>query len=1081
MNRPEAQRIIETALNHSFNEKEFLALISNLFKDYQEDGFEPNVKDSFAPFVSSYKRVGQYKDSLGNDIGILTVRLRTHTSLERARTAQRNFVADYLKSNRKEAALVAFISPSSMDWRLSLVKLDHSLEVINEKLKTKIEITPAKRWSFLVGENEGSHTAQSRLINLLLDQTAPNLHELELAFDIEKVTKEFFDRYTDLYFRFKEHLDALLERDAGIKDDFENKEISTVDFSKKTLGQIVFLYFLQKKGWFGVASDKQWGQGPKKFIRELFERREKYGNNFFNDILEPLFYEALAQDRGEEAIYPRLNNCRMPFLNGGLFEPMNGYMWETTDIVIPDDFFSNNRKTKEGDVGDGILDVFDRYNFTVNENEPLEKEVAVDPEMLGKVFENLLDIKDRKSKGAFYTPREIVHYMCKESLINYLYTETTDSVPREDIELLINQGDRIIENDKITLDKVAEKGMKGYLYKGDYKLLLPESLIGNAEFIDKLLSDIKVADPAVGSGAFPLGMINEIVRARKVLNIYLSEKISDYDLKRHAISHSIYGVDIDPGAVEIAKLRLWLALVVDENEPHPLPNLDHKIMQGNSLISEYEGIKLFDDTIFEKEKKNDAVQLGLGLEKTSSERKMDALQQKIEQFIDESQRTKKQQLKKDIDEMKWELIEATLQEQKQLNKLDEIKVLRKKNIRPFFIWKLEYSDVFKKKGGFDVVIGNPPYEVLEGDNWKSFVCKIRDSGMYSYSLGGKLNLYRLFIELGYQLLKSGGVLTFIVPSTLISDKSTSGIRRLFKEKSKLQFIIEFPEKEKVFETATQATTIFLINKMNQEQPFDLSVGLNSSSLPPIDKAKVDWSFISKMYGDDLTLPLIKTEDELQLLWKIHVQGTHLDQVANLYQGDVNISTKKYLLSDIDTGTLIVRGEHIQKYVTDLSTKKMKDRWFIREENFPICNNERLVCQNIANMSLSQRIICSIIPCGVVVGHTANCIEVYDKNFSKKYVLALLNSKLLNWYFKKTSTNNHVNIYELEKLPIKKISHEEQQPLLTLVETIIKITSLDNHNPKEISSKQKELEKQIDEMVMDLYELTEEEKEIIRKS
>ncbi|MCD6172978.1 MAG: hypothetical protein J7J96_04190, partial [Sulfurimonas sp.] len=741
MNKQEAKNLIKKTFSSDFDANNYQSFVANLFKKYTAiDRIIPGqyIKESFRQFIVKYKRVGKFEDSENNQIDILEVYLKKSSTLERARTAQRNFVAEYLKSRNKEAALVAFISPDNKEWRLSLVKLEHTLVVVDDKLKTKEEITPAKRWSFLVGENEGSHTAQSRFVDILISDEDPNLVELEQAFDIETVTKEFFEKYTELFFQLKEHLDDLLKKDEVIRKDFAEKEISTVDFAKKTLGQIVFLYFLQKKGWFGVASDKEWGKGPKKFLRELFKRREKYGDNFFNDILEPLFYEALAQDRGKESIYPRLNNCRMPFLNGGLFEPMLNYSWETTNIVIPDELFSNNIKDKKtGDTGTGILDVFDRYNFTVNENEPLEKEVAVDPEMLGKVFENLLDIKDRKSKGAFYTPREIVHYMCQESLINYLETETKQEIPREDLELFIQKGDRIIENDKIYLERKEERDKKYGIDKYQdktYKSLLPKSIQNKANELDKLLQNIKVADPAVGSGAFPLGMINEIVRARKVLNVYLKNNISDYDIKKHAITHSIYGVDIDPGAVDIAKLRLWLALVVDEETPHPLPNLEHKIMQGNSLISEYEGIKLFDENIFEKERKRERVaeQLTLGLGKNSSELKLEDLQQKTEQFINESQKTKKQNLKEEIDNLKWELIEATLEEQGKEDKLEEIKKLRHRNIKPFFIWKLEFSDVFKEKGGFDVVIGNPPYIQLQ-KNGGFLADQLKNSGYQSFA------------------------------------------------------------------------------------------------------------------------------------------------------------------------------------------------------------------------------------------------------------------------------------------------------------------------------------------------------------
>ncbi len=224
------------------------------------------------------------------------------------------------------------------------------------------------------------------------------------------------------------------------------------------MGQIVFLYFLQKKGWFGVERDKEWGSGSKHFLRELFEKKHGNYKNFFNDILEPLFYEALRLERPGD-YYSRFN-CRIPFLNGGLFDPLGDYDWWNTDILLPNDLFSNNRKTKEGDIGDGILDIFDRYNFTVKEDEPLEKEVAVDPEMLGKVFENLLEVKDRKSKGTYYTPREIVHYMCQESLVNYLATELEGKTSKEDIETLIKYGEAVVEHDS----RVASEGCETERY-----------------------------------------------------------------------------------------------------------------------------------------------------------------------------------------------------------------------------------------------------------------------------------------------------------------------------------------------------------------------------------------------------------------------------------------------------------------------------------------------------------------------------------------------------------------------------------------------------------------------------------------
>ena len=426
MDKVAAQKLVQETLQGSFDKARFVYLLKNILNRFDESkAFHArgHVKEKFrttTPIIKTYERIGTYSDPDGKKTDVLIVYVQKESSIDRARTALRNFVADYLKQrDMKDAALVAFVAPDGEDWRFSFIKMEYKF---NEKGKVKEKFTPARRYSFLVGKNETSHTAQSRLLPILLnDEVNPTLDGLEEIFSIERVTKEFFEKYRDLFLRLEESLDAVLKKDAKVKTDFKAKNVHTVDFAKKLLGQIVFLYFLQKKGWFGVQRGRPWGSGSKHFLRELFDKQHGGYKNFFNDILEPLFYEALRLER--PADYYKHFDCRIPFLNGGLFDPINDYDWIETEILLPDELFSNDRHTKEGDVGDGILDVFDRYNFTVKEDEPLEKEVAVDPEMLGKVFENLLEIKNRKSKGTYYTPREIVHYMCQESLIEYLYGE----------------------------------------------------------------------------------------------------------------------------------------------------------------------------------------------------------------------------------------------------------------------------------------------------------------------------------------------------------------------------------------------------------------------------------------------------------------------------------------------------------------------------------------------------------------------------------------------------------------------------------------------------------------------------------
>lgn len=457
MDKQQARNLIKDTFEQPFDKARFVLFIKNLLNRCEDAPFTYKgqfIPDAYKPCISALERIGKFSDG-EHAIDILIVELKKQTSLERARTMQRNFVAKYLNGSRggelKDAALVAFVAPDESDWRFSLVKMDYRFEETPKgKTKVKEEFTPARRWSFLVGSNEKSHTAQSRLVNLLADdERSPNLAELEEAFNIETVTREFFLRYRDLFIRTKEALDGVVRSDSKIKTDFEAKSVNTVDFAKKLLGQIVFLYFLQKKGWFGVGRDAPWGTGSKQFLRELFEGRHGSYTNFFDDILEPLFYDALRTDHSHDDHYYSRFKCKIPFLNGGLFDPINGYDWVRTEINLPNSLFSNKDRTKEEDIGSGILDVFDRYNFTVKEDEPLEKEVAIDPELLGKTYEKFNAIrpdnfeeykkaltsgkkgdesKFNKQFGVYYTPREIVHYMCQQSLINYLQTELNDGI-----------------------------------------------------------------------------------------------------------------------------------------------------------------------------------------------------------------------------------------------------------------------------------------------------------------------------------------------------------------------------------------------------------------------------------------------------------------------------------------------------------------------------------------------------------------------------------------------------------------------------------------------------------------------------
>ena len=768
----EAKNIIQEVFENGFDKEKYTYFIKNLLKDIEAKPFGKGgaykghlIPQAYQNVIKKMERIGKFKDREGNIIDILVVELKKEHSLEYARTSQRNFIRWYLNGSRggefKDAALVAFYTENSHDWRFSLIKMQYSL------IKGKDEFTPAKRSSFLVGEKGKSHTAQKQLLELLKNDEPPYLSDLEKAFSIETVTDEFFEKYKTQLFNLKDELDKIAEKDIVIKKEFEQKNIDTLNFAKKLLGQIVFLYFLQKKGWLGLKEGQSYGEGDRNFMRNLFEQAKSENKNFFNDYLEFLFYDALSKKRPTD-FYERFN-CRIPFLNGGLFDPINFYDWEKTDIVIPNELFSN--KTYDNEEGTGILDIFDLYNFTVKEDEPLETEVAIDPEMLGKVFERMLEVKERKSKGAFYTPREIVHYMAQQSLIYYLEAELNKpffkvkaknkqtelfnnktkkdlvldkekiEIPRKDIETFVIYGEQIIDRD------IAIK--TGKLKESNNKYQIPESISKNAEIIDKALENIKICDPAVGSGAFPVGVMNEIVKLRTILTPFM-ENVEDkkertsYCFKANAIQNSIYGVDIDAGAVEIAKLRLWLSMVVDEsniNRIDPLPNLEYKIVCGNSLINIPKGAM-------------------------SSNKLKDEIKKLTEEYFTITDKKEKQRQKQIIDKKIQQLLKSASE-------------FAGYDID--FDFRLYFHEVFNEKGGFDIVIGNPPYVSTKGRNETS---KSVLKSIYGFAD----DLYNHFFFKSFDILKQNCILSFITSNTFLTIGTKKNIRILLQKHRLLELI-----------------------------------------------------------------------------------------------------------------------------------------------------------------------------------------------------------------------------------------------------------------------------------------------------
>ena len=1167
MRKSNAIQLLDITFNNKFDIVNFSQFIKELFNEIDINVIDKTqyIDTQYKNHISQLKKIGKYKDEKRQSIEILTVKLERSTSRDRARTMQRNFIAGWLSKWDVNAALVAFYGDDPDDWRFSFVRMDYSFAIDEKTGRQKVakELTPARRYSYLVGVNEPNHTCQRQFLELVMgEKTNPSIGEIEQAFSVEKVTKEFFEKYKELALNLKDAMDDLISRDPRIKTEFESKGITSIDFSKKLLGQIVFIYFLQKKGWLGVKKKEdgtfdEWGAGPKRFLRKLFEGEIVLYDNFFNDMLEPLFYEALAEDRSVNNDYYSRFKCKIPFLNGGLFEPLNEYNWTGTDIIIPNEFFSNNIRTKEGDLGTGILDVFDRFNFTVKEDEPLEREVAVDPEMLGKVFENLLEVKERKDKGAFYTPREIVHYMCQQSLINYL--ETNTDISRDEIEKFIQYGDLALDQ---TIRAMEQKEKWFGKTDVDDEFLIPPSIQDNYQTIDQLLRDIKIVDPAVGSGAFPIGMMNEIVKVRSILTIYFSteeqEERTEYNFKRETIENSLYGVDIDPSAVEIAKLRFWLSLIVDEEKKEniqPLPNLDHKIMCGNSLLEEFEGVKLFDERLLGEAKVKNPIEVEIdGLDehisrlnvelkdikfgdrrpmirkkideldflkqkKSKLEKKLvrekrsqqkdtqvtidDALQHRIKEsqiklsklkklqkeFFNEQDRNRKKQLREEIDKIEWELIETTLEEQGHEEAMQKLEGYRRTKVKPFFLWKLYFAEVFQRENpGFDLVIANPPY--VDSENMVKNTPQEREDIASSYETAkGNWDLYIPFFELGFKVSRKNGDLSYIAPNKWLSIGYGKALRKYFLDYVKQLCNCDDVE---VFEAGNTPEIVF-VKKILSEIPIIIHSFTDNYIL--LDKGAVQ----REIFG--LGNWGMVLSEHLDILLNILDNNKYINgycDVENPFTVSEAYEIKQFVYEGIGDNQnedlkLIVTGT-IDKYISLWGKKKTS---YIKDiYDFPIVDRKKF--QILLPKRYVQSISAKIIITGIryfecffdmsgnyVAGKSTIIIRNPKENITYEALLAILNSNLVSFYIREaysaTGIKGGVNFTApmIKALPMTSLTNKDIYALDTYSKEIIKISDgkyyLDNPDKQEKIMK---LEQEIDKLIYNLYELSPEQIKII---
>ena len=1200
---------IETILHSPYDTKNYVDLVREIFPDVRIVAPEKLNKEfsNFSSHIEGSAHVGTFQTPDKKKIIIMAVQLKKAGYVENARSTHRSFAKKLIENGNADAAFIAFYTEGDPKWRLSLVRLDYEMKIENGRLKTAENLTPAKRYSYLVGEDEPCHTAISQFERFITDSSAnpehPTLDDLENAFSVEKVTDEFFNLYCEKFHQLREQLEAIED----FRIEAEQHNFTSAQFAKKLMGQIVFLYFLQKKGWLGVGAwpntltekeyknafyargaksrelipvvyrpvgdgtyrissaglnsisdadeevlancvkGKPWGSGPHDFMRRLFNIAVQKNINFFNDLLEPLFYDALNRNRGEQGYCPALH-CRIPFLSGGLFEPIDNYDWEHNDFSIPNEVFSN--VAEKGRDADGILDIFDRYNFTMSEDEPMEREVAIDPEMLGKVFENLLEINDRKSKGAFYTPREIVHYMCQESLINYL--TNTLNISEEAIRDFILYGDFMKDEDTVKEKRQGNGGM--YISEELYKIN-PDGTVAVNRLLDmdKALKDVRVADPAVGSGAFPLGMLNEIVRARQNISAYLAITMKPYDvrmmyqmersphtLKYETIRNCIFACDIEPSAVDIAQLRLWLALVIDDEinpnaqtpldghrNPLPLPNLESNILCGNSLIDEFEGIPLV--------KESELLGSTGNYQRDITSDRFDSIIRKLIETQDELFRCddteKKKQLKEQIEALR-DMIILT-----QLEGCDSAKIQRYYDTKqmaskPYVLWQLDFARVFREKGGFDIVIGNPPYIGEEGHKEIFQEVAATEFGRKYYI--GKMDFWYFFTSKALHLLRRDGVLSYIAPNNWMTTAGGKNMRKhIVSEATLLQFTTF--NNVMIFESASQQTMVFLIQNAKKTAPYDmqykavgnrtleheeLSVFLNSTRIgtsykSTIDPCSYDGATIQFLNADILRVAdLIRSGKKIYLKNDEIINGIHphhacvtkkmLPILPNASIGDGIFIVSDVELSDMNLSanekTLIhpyYDSTQISRYFFDAKTdkhiiyttsdfkdvslmgsypniKKHLDHYVdvITSDNRPYGLHRARKQEFFENPKIVSIRKCQYPQFSYVEQPsyvTAEWYLIMTSRVDMKYLTCLLNSRLIKFWLLKMGKMQG-NIFQVDKEPLVNI------PILVpdaALEESMKV--LFDHIMKVRNSNKNgdisEFEKQIDKLVYEAYGLS----------
>ncbi len=952
-----------------------------------------------------------------------------------------------------------------------------------------------------------------------------NFVELHLnwlkALSVSELNKRFYTELSNWFFWAMDT--CQLSKDNTVKDN--------VMFGIRMVTRIIFDWFIKEKG---LVSEKVFDKQT--YLDLLKSEYKEQGDLYYKVVLQNLFFGCLSVPMNERRfrkndsfqgknadynmnIYYRYESYfkdsnkflelvkNIPFVNGGLFEclddkdnnitvdcftdnvsrnflkiPDDIFFLEDEKVVDISSHFDGNKSYKNAKVR-GLFPILNSYKFTIDETTPVEEEIALDPELLGRVFENLLAAHNpetkttaRKSTGSYYTPREIVDYMCEQSLINYLKTKV-ENLNIENLD-----------------DKLAE--LLSYSETHSFNDFEVDELI-------KAVNEVKILDPACGSGAFPMGLLHKLVhilskldpnnekwkleQLKNITDPTIIENIEeefknnnlDYGRKLYLIQNCIFGVDIQPMATQISRLRFFISLIVDEKVDFEkdnmgifaLPNLETKFVAANTLIG------------IESQEEHSLLASML-----------DDLKNQLKECRKKYFNAKGRSQKKKLRDQDKSLREQIINRAKELN-FDINKTAKLVSWNPYA--KDISSDWFDSKWmfnveKFDIVIGNPPYGLINKRQNKAETIVVteddynfyKNSDKYASATTGGINIFRLFIVKSIDLLKTKGSFCEIFPLAFVADLSAKKLREDILKHHCITSIEAFPERDneakRVFKSAKISACIANIQKSIPQKEF--FIRMNAEPFVELDKEKVYLDYDKILLFDSVyyTIPLLSNED-INLLTKVFSKGQKLETFAHCYTGEIDLSLNANLLSLDNNYSEMIKGAIIDRYI---KRKKMsqgeimylKEAEYLKDNNSKKSKhhfNKRIVMQGITGVNEKHRLKMTIIPEGIYCANSVNYIVFNEDNNDDIYfVLGVLNSKLLDYVFKKFSTNSNVNGYEVDALPICLSDENLKNSISKNVISILDITKTENYE----EDKQKKLsvkiyEDKIDIMVYKLYDLS----------